>query len=96
MRARITVQFLLMLVAQLLDYRTTLIGLKLGAEEQNPAVRYILDNHGTSGLLWVKVGSAIAITALLRRRPTVLAFVTLLFAGVALANLSVIERLLAA
>ena len=88
-------QAALILGTQFLDYKTTVIGLRLGAHEMNGPMRLVLDNYGTNGMLVLKLGVGTLAAVMLRRRPVAAALMCGLFLAAGINNLLVIERLLA-
>lgn len=89
-------QAILILGTQFLDYKTTVIGLGLGAHEMNGPVRSLLEAYGTDGLLVVKMAVGVLASIVFRRRPVAAAILVALFLGAGINNLFVIGKLLAA
>ena len=89
-------QALLIIGTQFLDYKTTMIGLGLGARELNGPVRFLLDNYGTDGLLYAKLALGAIAAWTLRYRPVAATVMSSMFLAVSVNNLFVIQRLLAA
>jgi hypothetical protein len=89
-------QGLLILGTQFLDYKTTVIGLGLGAHELNGPMRHVIENYGIEIMLYVKLAVGVIATIVLRRRPVAAAVLTAMFLAAGINNLFVIARLLAA
>lgn len=87
-------QSLGVLLAQLLDFATTVVGLRLGAVEQNGPMARLVEAHGTDALLGVKLTAAVFLMWVVYRRPIAAWLVSLIYYAVALWNLSVIYRML--
>ncbi len=74
---------------QLLDYITTLVGLRLGASELSPFVRWVMHMDPMAGLTLVKLfGLVLGGFCLWIHRPRVIQRVNYIFAAVVLWNLS--------
>ncbi len=86
-------QTVVLFMSQLLDYGTTLIGLKLGGQESNGLVATIMEEYGNTGFLWFKLLVAGALAIVCRYRPAAAWFITAITCGVALWNLHVIYQL---
>jgi hypothetical protein len=82
------------LLAQLLDFATTIVGLKLGAVEQNGPMAQLINTYGAGTFLTIKVVAAAVLVWFAWRRPTAAWSISLVYYAVALWNLSVIYRLL--
>ncbi len=89
-------QAALIIGTQFLDYKTTAIGLGLGARELNGPVRAIIDNYGLEGLLYVKLGLGALAAWTLRYRPVAAAVLSGMFLAAGVYNLFVIQALLTA
>jgi hypothetical protein len=84
------------MLSQLFDYKTTVIGLRHGAHETNPLVQLILDSFGEQGFLYAKVSFAVVASILLYRSPVAAWLLALLSFLVAFSNIEVLRLLLAA
>jgi hypothetical protein len=82
------------LLAQLLDFATTVVGLRLGAIEQNGPMAKLIETYGVDTFLTIKVVAAAILIWFAWRRPNAAWSVSLVYYAVALWNLSVIYRLL--
>ena len=91
----VALQFAGILLSQMLDYSTTVLGMRLGAVESNPVMSTVIANYGSEGFLTVKLGVGFLLACFSARRPNVAWLTTLLFTGAALWNLSQITRLIA-
>ena len=80
--------------AQLLDFATTIVGLELGAVEQNGTMATLINTYGAGNFLVVKVLAALFFVWVAWRRPVFAWSVSLVYYAVALWNLSVIYRVL--
>jgi hypothetical protein len=89
----ILLQSIGLVFAQLLDFGTTMLGLKNGAEEANGFIRMIIEDYGTSGFLVTKLLFGFGFAWFCRYRPAAAWGVTLLTCGVALWNLRVLYLL---
>lgn len=86
-------QTVLLFASQILDFGTTMIGLKIGGHEANGVIRTIMDQYGTGGFLVFKLGISFLLAVVCWRRPAAALFMTALMCGVALWNLHVIYSL---
>lgn len=94
-RDAVVLAFLFALFAQLADYTTTVVGLRLGAAEANPIIRYILEHAGNGGFLLAKVLVAVLLMFTLRVNVLFYMLINGMFFWVAYQNMGVIEQLLA-
>ena len=80
---------------QLLDFMTTMTGLKLGGQEINPFLHHIMGNIGVvEGLLVCKFAILVAAIVVMRyRRERVIVACNYLFAGLAVWNLTQLLKL---
>jgi hypothetical protein len=78
--------------AQLLDFATTVVGLKIGAMEQNGVMAMLINTYGAETFLAIKLVAAAFLTWVAWRRPVFAWVVSLVYFAVALWNLSVIYR----
>ena len=83
-----------LLFAQLLDYSTTVVGLKLGAIEQNVAMATIINTYGQDTFLYIKLAASALLIWFAWSRPVAAWFLSLIYFAVALWNLSVIYSIL--
>jgi hypothetical protein len=88
------VQALGLLLAQLLDFGTTVVGLKIGAVEQNGPMATLIHTYGVNMFLALKVVAAIVLIWFAYRRPVAAWSISLVYYAVALWNLYVIYRIL--
>lgn len=78
---------------QILDFMTTLVGLRLGGTEMTPFVRWMMQGDIVSGLLVAKfIGFILAGICLWLRKERVIHWVNYIFAGVVVWNLYNILR----
>lgn len=89
-----TTQSIGILLAQLLDFATTVVGLKLGAVEQNGPMAQLINTYGVGTFLTIKVVAAAVLTWFAWRRPLAAWSISLVYYAVALWNLAVIYRIL--
>lgn len=89
----IALQTLGIILAQLLDFGTTMIGLKNGARETNGFIRMIIEDYGTTGFLLSKIGFGILFAWFCRYRPAAAWTITVFTAGVALWNTHILYQL---
>lgn len=82
-----------LLLAQLLDYKTTTLGLDNGASEANGIVSMVVDNYGYTGFLIFKIVFSVVFGVLLWNAPKVAWTLTIMYMGVALWNLHLIAGL---
>jgi hypothetical protein len=82
------------IVSQMLDFGTTVVGLRAGATEMNGLVSYIITNHGESGFFWFKLISGCVFAVATTGKPIAAWALTLLCSGVALWNLWVLYPLI--
>ncbi len=90
----IVMQSMGIVLTQLLDYGTTVIGLKNGAREMNGLMRFVIEDYGNTGFLVAKVGIGLAFAWFCRFKPAAAWAITLLTAGVAFWNLRIIYGLI--
>jgi len=79
--------------AQMLDYITTTVGIKLGATEQNPLVATVLKHWGNFGMFSLKLFMGIVFAIATKDKPLYAWIITIMTCGVALWNLRVINAL---
>ena len=94
-RDAVVLAFLFALAAQMADYMTTVVGLRLGCAEANPLVRYILEYAGEGGFLIAKVLVAVMLMFTLRVNVLFYTMVNGMFFLIAYQNMGVIEQMLA-
>jgi hypothetical protein len=74
---------------QLLDALTTLVGIRMGAQETNPTIRYFMEFGPVYGLLICKFGVfLLGAYCIWRQRQNVLRTVNYIFAAIVVWNLS--------
>jgi hypothetical protein len=80
------------LYTQVLDVTTTLLGLRLGAAEASPAVRYLIALGGTplTGLLLSKAVALLLLGVAWYYRPRVITKINYFYAALTVWNLSVL------
>jgi hypothetical protein len=83
-----------LLFGQVFDWYTTVLGMRLGAIEQNPVVAWVFAQYGTLGALAFKVGVGFLLAYYTREKPVWAWTIVLVFIAVGCWNLSVISRLL--
>lgn len=81
-------------LAQLLDFATTVVGLKIGAVEQNGPMAQLINTYGAGNFLAVKLIAAAVLIWFAHRRPLAAWGISLVYYAVALWNLVVIYRIL--
>lgn len=81
-------------LAQLLDFATTVVGLKLGAIEQNGPMAQLINEYGVGTFLSIKLIAAAVLIWFSYRRPLAAWGISLVYYAVALWNLAVIYRIL--
>ncbi len=79
---------------QLLDFVTTLVGLRLGGSELSPFVRMLMQFDVVFGLSAVKILGFVLGGICLWKRPRVISWVNYIFAGLVVWNLFNILRAL--
>lgn len=89
----IILQTLGIVLSQLLDFGTTMIGLKNGARESNGLIRMILEDYGTTGFLVSKIGFGLMFAWFCRYRPAAAWTIALVTSGVALWNVHILYQL---
>ena len=73
---------------QILDFGTTLIGLRMGGTEMSPFARWLMDSHTLGGLAVVKlIGFGLGAVCIWRGKLRVLDWVNYIFSGIVLWNL---------
>lgn len=83
-----------LLLGQVFDWYTTVLGMRLGAVERNPVVAWVLEGYGIWGVLAFKVGVGSLLAYYTRRKPVWAWTIVFAFIAVGCWNLSVISRLL--
>ena len=83
----------LFFLLQILDFLTTLVGLRMGGSELNPFISWLMQLDAVMGLTAVKLlGVAIAGYCVWRRKLRVIGWVNYYFAGLVIWNLLNILR----
>lgn len=82
------------ILAQLLDFSTTVVGLRLGAVEQNGPMAQLINTYGVGTFLTIKLVAAAVLIWFAYRRPLAAWGISLVYYAIALWNLWVIYRLL--
>lgn len=77
---------------QVLDFTTTLIGMRMGGSELSPFVRWMMQSDIVVGLSAVKALGAVLGGITLWFRPRVIIWINYIFAGLGLWNLGNILR----
>lgn len=81
-------------LAQLLDFATTVVGLKLGAVEQNGLMAQLINEYGVNTFLFIKLIAAAILIWFSYQRPLAAWGVSLAYFAISLWNLAVIYRIL--
>jgi len=89
-----TTQSIGILLAQLLDFATTVVALRLGAVEQNGLMAPLINTYGVDTFLTIKVITGIVLAWFAWRRPLAAWLISLVYYAIALWNLGVIYRIL--
>lgn len=71
------------------DFLSTLLGLSLGAQEQNGAMASLIIEHGITAFLAVKVAAAAFLSWVFWKRPAAAGFVICLYTAIIANNLMV-------
>ena len=72
---------------QVLDFMTTLVGIRMGGSEMSPFARWIMQFDTVAGLMMVKlIGFVLGGICIWFKRPRVLSWVNYIFAGIVLWN----------
>lgn len=83
----------LFFLLQVLDFLTTLVGLRMGGGELNPFIRWLMEIDTVAGLTAVKLlGVAMAGYCVWRKKLRVIGWVNYYFAGLVIWNLLNILR----
>ena len=85
---------LAVVLANALDYMTTVMALKIGAVEQNPLAQFFFENWGNSGLLYFKLCGTLLFIVLAWRKRLLALIAVSMYCAVSLSNLWVIYQLM--